>query len=161
MHYVGLEMLGSRNKAGNPKNDEFYTPSFIFNALDVDFDLDVCAPVAGVPWIPAKKHYSIIDDGLSSDWHGFIWCNPPYSNPTPWVDKFIAHNNGLALVPTSKAKWFKNLWQLADGLLMLESNFKFERLDGQRADIFMPTVLVAKGETAVQALAQSGLGRLR
>jgi len=154
-------MLGSRNKEGNPKNDEFYTPAFIFEALGLEYDVDVCAPFDGVPWIPAAKHYSIADDGLIQDWQGLVWCNPPYSKPTPWVDKFIFNANGVALVPTSKARWFKRLWQEADGILMLDSAFKFERLDGQRADIFMPTVLVSMGDKATNALKASGLGKVR
>lgn len=154
-------MRGSRNKEGNPKNDEFYTPAFIFEALGLRFDMDVCAPAGGVPWIPAKHHYSIAFDGLAQDWQGLVWCNPPYSNPTPWMDKFMANANGVALVPTSKARWFKRLWQEADGLLMLESAFKFERIDGQRSDIFMPTVLISMGSEATNALKASGLGRVR
>ena len=154
-------MKGSRNKEGNPKNDEFYTPAFIFNALGLEYDVDVCAPCGGVPWIPAGEHYCIKDDGLAQEWHGLVWCNPPYSNPTPWMDKFMAHGNGLALVPTSKARWFKRVWQEADGLLMLESAFKFERLDGQRSDIFMPTMLISMGLEATTALKQSELGRMR
>jgi len=154
-------MLGSRNKEGNPKNDEFYTPEFIFNALGLTYDIDVCAPAGGVPWIPAHNHYSIVIDGLTQDWVGMVWMNPPYSKPTPWVDKFIEHGNGIALVPTSKARWFKRLWQEADGVLMLDSAFKFERIDGLRSDIFMPTVLVSMSDEATNALKASRLGRVR
>ena len=154
-------MKGSRNKVGNPKNDEFYTPAFIFEALGLAFDLDVCAPAGGVPWIPAKHHYSIVFDGLAQEWQGLVWCNPPYSKPTPWMDKFMANANGVALVPTSNGRWFKRLWREADGILMFETALKFERLDGQRSDIFMPTVLVSMGEQSTNALKASGLGRVR
>lgn len=38
------------------------------------------------------KHYTIEDNALEQDWHkdaptGIAWCNPPYSNITPWVTK--------------------------------------------------------------------------
>jgi hypothetical protein len=87
--------------------------------------------------------------------------NPPFSGATPWVNKFMDHAYGIALLPTSKAKWFKNVWENADPILMVESNFKFDRPDSQRSDIFMPTVLVAMGNKPVAALKASGLGRLR
>jgi len=29
-------------------------------------------------------------DGLTADWHDKTFCNPPYSNPLPWVEKAIA-----------------------------------------------------------------------
>ncbi len=154
-------MRGSRNKEGNPKNDEFYTPEFIFNALELKYDVDVCAPAGGVPWIPAAKHYSIADDGLVQDWQGLVWCNPPYSNPTPWMQKFINHSNGVALIPVSVGKWFNEVWTNVDAICKIEQKFKFKRVDGQRADIFMPTVLVSMGDKATNALKASGLGRVR
>ena len=154
-------MKGSRNREGNPKNDEFYTPTFIFNALALEFDIDVCSPAGGVPWIPATNHYSLAINGLTQDWHGLVWCNPPYSNPTPWMNKFIDHGHGLALIPVSVGKWFGRIWKEADGICKIEQKFKFERVDGQRADIFMPTVLVSMGKQATDALKASKLGRVR
>jgi len=43
-------------------SDEVYTPSLFFERLGISFDLDVCAPKGGLPWIPATDHYSIEDD---------------------------------------------------------------------------------------------------
>ena len=54
--------------------------------LNLTFDLDVCSPAGGLPWIPAKKSLSIIDDGLTFPWHGNVWCNPPYSGIKPWIN---------------------------------------------------------------------------
>ena len=52
----------------NNTTDDHYTPAFIFQALKLEFDIDVAAPVGGVAWIPAKKYYTLIDDGhLPSD----------------------------------------------------------------------------------------------
>ena len=61
-------MAGSRN--GGSKNDEMYTPEWIFEKLGLTFDVDVCAPENGIPWLPASKHYSIKDDGLAQE---FTW----------------------------------------------------------------------------------------
>ena len=71
----------------NNTSDDYYTPPFIFEQLGLQFDLDVAAPVGGVPWIPAANHYSILDDGLSKEWFGVVWCNPPYSDVTPWAKR--------------------------------------------------------------------------
>jgi hypothetical protein len=46
---------------------DWYTPEWIFKALGLEFDLDPCSPSGGVPWIPAKRFYTIEDDGLSSE----------------------------------------------------------------------------------------------
>ena len=67
-------------------NDECYTPKWIFDTLGLTFDVDVCAPAGGIHYIPAVTHYSMIDDGLSKEWVGRVWMNPPYSKPKEWVD---------------------------------------------------------------------------
>ena len=154
-------MQASRNTKGNPKNDEFYTPKFIFDALGIEFDLDVAAPDGGISWLPAKKYYTQKDDGLSQEWNGLVWCNPPYSLPKAWVEKWLNHGNGLILIPASKGKWFRNLWDKCDGMVIMNEPFKFEKNDGLRSDIFMPTILASIGVFATNALINSGLGRVR
>lgn len=154
-------MKASRNTKGNPKNDEFYTPAFIFEALNLEFDLDVAAPEGGVSWLPTKRYFTQKDDGLSQEWTGLVWCNPPYSAPKLWAEKWLNHGNGLMLIPATKGKWFRDLWAAADGMVIMNEPFKFEKPDDQRADIFMPTILASIGKTATNALIKSNLGRVR
>ena len=142
-------------------SDEWYTPKFVFDGLGIEFDIDVCSPIGGTGIVPAKKFYSIEDDGLASAWGGVVWMNPPYSKPTPWIDKFLDHNNGVALVPFSKSKWFLNLWESDADLVALPPNLKFVRPDGTSKQIFMQCVLAAVGEYPKQALANSGIGIVR
>jgi len=154
-------MTGSRQRKGNPKNDEFYTPKFIFDALNLHFDVDVASPEHNSTNVPATIKHTKLQDGLMQDWQGLIWMNPPFSKAEPWVNKFIEHGNGIALLPTSKAKWFSKIWLTAKGILLLPSNFKFDKPDDFRSDIFMPTVLCAFGDVANAALKQSNLGMVR
>ena len=145
----------------NKTTDDHYTPEFIFKALDLVFDIDVAAPVGGVPWIPAKKHYSLLDDGLNSDWQGLIWCNPPFSKITPWAHKMLNHNNGVALMPVGKSAWFDLLWKEADSILALPSTLRFVRSDQTVAGIMTTTVLFGFGKIASAALHKSNLGKVR
>ncbi len=148
---------GSNNKP----NDDYYTPPEIFEALGLTFDLDVCAPEHGIPWIPTRKHYSIKDDGLAQPWHGRVWMNPPFSNSSPWVDKWLNHANGIALVPTSRAHWYGRLWN-SDALLVHPVDkpmFRFITPDGKRKNIYMPVILAALGDENKHAL--TNLGRTR
>jgi hypothetical protein len=142
-------------------NDEHYTQSWVFERLGLKFDLDVCAPEGGVSWIPAKSHYSLIDDALTQEWHGNVWMNPPYSKPAPWVDKFIAHGQGIALLPVTRGMWFDKIWFAADALVIDRYNNKFTRPDGTQKSITFRTVFVALGQENVQALDRLGLGRVR
>lgn len=50
-----------------------------------DFTVDVAAAAHNTK---CERFYSIEDDGLSQSWAGErVWCNPPYSNIRPWVEK--------------------------------------------------------------------------
>ena len=40
-------------------NDELYTPKWIFDSLNVVFDLDVCAPSGGPLHTPALDYYDL------------------------------------------------------------------------------------------------------
>ena len=79
-------------------SDDWYTPPWIFEGMAEQFDLDVCTPPGGVPWIPCHRFYTPADDGLSQEWQGFVWCNPPYSAPFAWCDKWAIHNNGIIVL---------------------------------------------------------------
>ena len=146
---------------GNETSNDYYTPRFIFDALNVTFDIDVCAPFGGVPWLPAKSYFTVLDDGLVQPWNGLVWMNPPYSKTTPWIDKFIQHSNGIGLLFTGKSEWFNNLWKQADGILLLPPTLKFHRYMGEEMGIYSSSVLIAMGGGNVDILKASGLGHVR
>jgi hypothetical protein len=92
-------------------SDDYFTPPEVFERLGVVFDVDVCAPPGGVSWIPAKNYLTQADNALATEWVGNVWMNPPFSNPTPFVKKFVEHNQGIALLPTSNGRWMQYLWE--------------------------------------------------
>jgi len=117
---------------GVSKSDHWYTPRFIFDALGVAFDLDVAAPVDGPRHVPARNW--LWDEGLQLPWHGFVWMNPPFGGRmglVPWLDRFFAHGNGIALTPDrTSAPWWQDAAEQADAMLVTRGKVKFERPDG-------------------------------
>lgn len=79
-------------------SDAWYTPEWIFDGLGLEFDLDVAAPAEPLSWLPAKHRYTVADDGLAQPWFGTVWCNPPYSDPSPWCRKWAQHESGCLLI---------------------------------------------------------------
>ena len=141
--------------------NDYYTPKWLFDAMGLEFDIDVAAPLHGIPWIPAKRWFSQADDGLAQEGGGgLVWMNPPYSKPEPWADKFIQNANGVALVPATRGKWFARLWDQADCVLPTPYNFKFESPSGQLQISYL-TFLFAIGEPSVKALDGLALARVR
>lgn len=137
-------------------SNDYYTPAWIFEALDIEFDLDVSAPPGGVQWIPAKRYLTLADDGLTADWHGRVWMNPPYSNTTPWARRFITHANGIALLPHAKAIWHSEMMAQAEATCTPPRYFDFVGTDNRNGDIFLPVFFAAFGTECVEALRNIG-----
>ncbi len=137
-------------------SDDFYTPSWIFETLDIGFDLDVAAPPGGVPWIPAKRFFTKSDDGLSQPWEGRVWMNPPYSQTTPWAVRFREHGNGVALVPFAKAVWLFELWESSGAVVLLPTRTRFMGMDEGSLAIMLPVALWAFGDECVEAIGRAG-----
>jgi phage N-6-adenine-methyltransferase len=143
-------------------SDDFYTPKWVFDALKVEFDLDVASPPGGPAFTPCKRFYTQLDDGLSSDWVGTVFMNPPYSKPAPWVERFLSHGDGIALLPFAKSKWLETLWQNENVKTVFLYAVKFDRADSKlNGSVPFPLGIWGMGETAIKALFESGLGTVR
>ena len=135
--------------------DDYYTPPEVFTALGLRFDLDVAAPPGGVRWVPADRFFTVEDDGLAQAWEGRVWMNPPYSDPGPWVKRFIDHSHGIAYLPFAKSAWFDRLWNGADAITA--PGVHASRFVG--GPIFMPVFAAAYGDECVEALNRLGVVR--
>lgn len=153
--------LHDRNQSDS--TDEWYTPLHVFDALGLDFDLDPAAPPGGVPWIPARRHYTESDDGLSRPWEGRVWLNPPYGRQTRlWLERLSDHGNGIALVfARSDTAWFQEFVPSATAVCFVAGRLRFVPGDGrdESSTAGAPSLLIAYGLTCALAVAQSGLGR--
>jgi DNA N-6-adenine-methyltransferase Dam len=147
--------------------DEWYTPPHVFDALGTQFVLDVASPGAEiVPWIPARRH--ITRESLSCAWQGFVWMNPPFGGRNgliPWLEKFCAHGNGIALVPDrTSAPWWQQFVPRAELVLFVRHKIKFIGADGQPGGSpAQGTCLLASGKQALEPLHRAndaGLGVL-
>lgn len=148
------------------KSDEWYTPKYVFDALECRFDLDVASPME-------RKHVSVpadafvTENSLVTPWYGFVWMNPPFGGRgmiAPWLKKFVEHNNGIAFTPDrTSAPWWQWMVKRVDGVLFVNGKIKMIKPDGTKGD--QPgngTTLFALGEKGVSALARAeinGLGK--
>jgi hypothetical protein len=154
-----LALLGADQQSYT--TNDYYTPKWIFDALGATFDLDVASPPGGGPFVPCHRYYTQADDGLASAWDGLVWMNPPYSKPAPWVEKFLRHDNGLALLPSSNGKWFFSIWEANTEWVPLRSITFWTPQGKAKGTMPLPCHLVAAGDQAKTILHNSNLGRVR
>lgn len=136
-------------------SDEWFTPPEIVKALG-EFDLD---PSAG-PMNHARLNLRASEgqNGLSQEWSGRVWLNPPYSTLPEWLEKMQAHANGICLVTArTETQWFQAVAKTCSALFFYKGRMKFLRPDGTKNNIPCGSVLVAWGGANVEALRNSGL----
>lgn len=90
MSLVSFKARNHRQQVGRrgalDKVDDRRTPRELFDPLNEEFGftLDAAASEANAL---TDAYYDLEADGLSQAWHGVVWCNPPYSDLRPWVEK--------------------------------------------------------------------------
>ncbi len=70
----------------------------------------------------------------STPWGTFNWCNPPYSDISPWVNRAIAEhvigNSTAMLVPADTSTvWFRNAWETANEVRFISGRIAFLNAD--------------------------------
>lgn len=137
------------------------TPPEILDALG-PFDLDPCAAPSPRPWPTAARHIELPEDGLTAEWVGRVWCNPPFGSYTgQWLARMALHGNGIALcfARTDTRMFRQHVWPFAAAVLFLHGRPHFYRPDGTKAggNSGGPICLIAYGENNAAALRCSGL----
>ena len=77
---------------------DWATPQFLFDGLKAEFgfDLDVCATAENAKY---KRFFTETVDGLSQQWEGVCWMNPPYGRAIgKWMQKGYESSREGALV---------------------------------------------------------------
>lgn len=147
--------MAAHEKPG--KSDEWYTPGYIFDALDVRFDMDVAAPQDRTHVTTPTSRF-ITANSLEQIWDGFVWMNPPFGKRNglePWLDKFFAHGRGIALTPDrTSAPWWQVAAKRAGGVLFVSPKVRFLKPDGTTGDSSpgTGTCLWAAGDQAKEVL---------
>lgn len=134
---------------------EWYTPARVIAAVVGFFDqidLDPCAEESDPKTVPASQHFTAADDGLSRQWWGRVYMNPPYGDEIgPWVVKLDAHYRagdieaGIALVPArTDTVWFDTLTPYA--ICFIRGRLKFGGPNYKGDGAAFPSALVYLGD---------------
>lgn len=154
-----VEGIGS-HQSTRSKTDVWLTPPYIIEEMGgaSSFDLDPCAPI-NRPFETARTYFTEEDNGLTKEWNGRVWLNPPYSQPViqSWMARMAGHGNGVALIfaRTETIAFHKYVWDACDALFFIEGRLNFHLPDGREAsaNAGAPSVLCAYGDENADCLA--------
>lgn len=142
----------------NSGNNEWYTPpGFTYAARVVmgGIDLDPASSAEANQPIGATRFYSIEDDGLSQDWHGRIWLNPPYADGLveKFINKLIYHyknktvSEAIVLVNNaSETVWFQALANAGVAICFPKARIKFWKSGGEKGSPLQGQAIVYLGD---------------
>ena len=121
------------------ERDSWATPPFIFHWLDdaFIFDVDLAASHKNKK---CERYFTVDDDALNNDWHGFDsktgFCNPPYSNISPWINKAIQESKlgftTVMLIPTPNGEsYYNDVFENATEIVFITGRLSFIAADGK------------------------------
>ena len=128
------------------ENEVWATPQDLFNRLNDEFhfDIDVCATPENAK---CSKFFSPLDDGLSQDWQGVCWMNPPYGKKIgAWMKKAMeAKTTVVCLVPSrTDTKWWHDYAMKADEIRFIKGRLKF---GNSKNSAPFPSAIIVFGKT--------------
>lgn len=139
-----LADFNNHRGVGSGEN-EWYTPAQYIELARLTMggiDLDPASSEQANRTIGAAQFFGIDDDGLSREWHGRVWLNPPYAQPA--IDQFIAKlvtevlaghvEQAIALTHNyTDTQWFHRAASAAHAIAFTRGRIAFESPAGEKA----------------------------
>lgn len=136
------------------KNDKLETPKYIIDAIG-DIDLDPCAGLTTKIGTVENWNIERGENGLSKEWFGFVFCNPPFSEKDLWIEKMLKHRNGILLLPErGSAPWFGRIAKECDKYFVIGKKINFI---GGTSSSNIGSVFFLFGMEAIKRINASGL----
>lgn len=130
--FHGTFDFGEREITG----DDFYTNKIVIDCarkLMGRIDVDPASHAVANKVVQADTFYTVTDNGLTKQWNGKVWINPPFSQWKVWVPKILNEwNSGrieemcvLSAMRTVTAQYFAALLQQCDAAIIFKGRIKF------------------------------------
>jgi site-specific DNA-methyltransferase (adenine-specific) len=111
--------------------DEWGTPKKLFDKLNQEFNFTLDAS-ASFDNHKVNNYFDIEKNGLSQNWNGIVWCNPPYSNVKEWIKKSYEESEKGAVVvllifSKTDTKYWHDFVMKADEIRFVKGRIPFEK----------------------------------
>lgn len=109
------------------KTDMWETPQDFFDELDSQFHFttDVCAIPENAK---CERFFAPDQDGLTQEWTGVCWCNPPYGRQIgKWVQKAAESNCTVVMLLPARTdtSWFHDYVYKKAEIRFIRGRLKF------------------------------------
>lgn len=142
LEVAAAEIKKTVHVSQNTGLQEWYTPpEYIEAARTVlgEIDTDPASSEVAQKNVRAKVFFTVDDNGLSRDWTGRVWMNPPYTGGLidKFIDKLCAHvangevSEAVVLVNNATdTKWFQKAADSASAICFPKGRIRFLHPDG-------------------------------
>ncbi|MEK7539609.1 MAG: DNA N-6-adenine-methyltransferase, partial [Patescibacteria group bacterium] len=146
----------------NTGNYEWYTPlEYIEAARETmgSIGTDPASSEIANKTILAKRYHTKEENGLTKEWKGNIWLNPPYAQPLvsefcgALVDKFKSGEIKQAVVLVNNAtetKYFQKMLEVCSAICLVKKRIKFLSPEGKRGSPLQGQVILYFGPNTVE-----------
>src|ERR1700677_1229101 len=146
--------------AYNTGENEWYTPPTYIEAARLvlgTIELDPASSDVAQHTVKANTYYTKAQDGLTKNWKGNVWMNPPFAAGliTAFVGKFIHHfkasdiTSGIVLVNNAtETRWFQELASVSSMVCYPSKRIRFLDPQGRPGSPLQGQALVYCGNEA-------------
>lgn len=146
----------------NSGNNEWYTPKEYIDAarrVMGEIDVDPSSTEQANKVVMTKKFYTKESDGLTKEWKGNVWMNPPYAQPlislfsAELVKKIKSKEVKQALVLVNNAtetKWFQEMVNICNAVCLISGRVRFLDPSGRPGAPLQGQIVLYFGAKVVQ-----------
>jgi len=129
-----IEKKAKAHVSNNSGENEWYTPECYIESARIvmgNINLDPASSEIANQTVNADLFYTHEEDGLSKEWFGNVWLNPPYSQPLifQFIEKLIESDNieqAIVLVNNAtETKWGQLLIKHSDAVCFHQGRIRF------------------------------------
>ena len=153
--------------SNNSGENQWYTPEHIIEAARTTMgriDVDPASSHIANTTVKANTYYTESNNGLTKEWNGNVWMNPPYAQPLisqfveKLIEKFLSGEVKKACVLVNNATdttWFHSIVRISSAICFTKGRVRFIDMNGNPGAPLQGQAIIYIGKTDAYKFCQS------